>query len=305
MKSLARSLLIFVPLAWCAAAQSTIEVVVKGVPSDASEVVVVADIVQAPSSEYEDAPAVVAPAANQIPTVAAAPVLAQIPGAGVAPAPAAAPAPEQPRRRRRQVVASPIVRTAVPVNGASSITARVTVAEGENYQVRALALRGSDAAPTMMAGGRVGGLKVSAEQSANTAIALQAPVLTLSSANPAVVAPGARYTLAGTIKDAAQSLGTKSRMRVWISEGAPPQANYTGVQTSTVDVTLKGEEIAFQFDLVAPKQATVLYYQFGELPGDFARTDGTQAPFLVLPDIASGAKPLQLRVEPAKISAVP
>ena len=130
------------------------------------------------------------------------------------------------------------------------------------------------------------------------------PRLALAPATPASVKANEHYILAGTITDDAEFLGTKNRMRVWFSSGAPPAANYDGAQTSTVIVTSQGDTIAFTFELTAPKDPTTLYFQLGEVSPDFARKDGSQAAFLVLPDLSLGAKPLTLQVTPAGATAV-
>ena len=193
-------------------------------------------------------------------------------------------------------VFSPVRRTVVP-NGANSVNLDVPVPAGENYQVRVVALRGANPFPAVVAGGRASAIEVSAETSSPIAVALTAPQLKLSLENPASVAPGVHYTLAGTITDAAGSLGQKNRMRIWLSVGTPPHENFAGAQVSTVDVKADGDDVTFSLALTAPAEPTTLYFQFGEVPNDFARSDGTQAAYLVLPNLAAGEAPLALRVQ--------
>jgi hypothetical protein len=118
----------------------------------------------------------------------------------------------------------------------------------------------------------------------------------------AAAAAGAKFTLAGRITDAAQSLGAKNRMRVWISENAPPEKNHAGTQISTVDVIANGDDVEFSFNLTAPKTPGTLFLQFGDIPPDFVRDDGSQAPLFVLPDLVAGSNALQVRVEAAPTS---
>jgi hypothetical protein len=268
-----------------AADLAKVEVTVDQIPASASEIVVVFDAGAAPAAGYDDV------AAAAPPPVAAA----------VAPAdPAQNPAPPQRRRRfggNAAPALPPPTRVAFATHGATQTTLTASVPPGENYQARVIAIDGDGPFPTVLASGRVGALKLTANDSPPLQVSLRTPELKLASTTPASVAPGAAYTLAGTITDAAHALGAKNRMRVWISEGQPPTANFAGVQTSTIDVTPNGDDVNFSFELTAPKRATTLYFQFGELPPDFARADGRQAAFLVLPDLSRGAKALELTVK--------
>lgn len=194
-------------------------------------------------------------------------------------------------------------RSAVETKGATSVTVHTDVPAGANYRVRAVAIKGDGTFPSVLAGGRATGIKVEADQVASTPVLLTAPVLKLAADQPKSVTAGAAYTLSGTITDPSSFLGSKERMRVWFSSGKPPAANYDGVQVSTVKVTSKEDVLTFTFDLTAPKEPTTLYFQLGEVSPDFVRKDGTQAAFLVLPDLSAGGQPLQLRVEAAKVAA--
>jgi hypothetical protein len=289
-----KRLAVFLVLSCAAFAADTakIDLTVTGIPANATEVVVVFDAGSAPAAGYDDAAPVVVPP----PAAPAVPVAA--PADPAAPAPAAAPV-APPRRRRGNAgpALPPPTRASVTVKGATTATLSANVPVGENYQARVLALRGSDSFPSVLAGGRLTALKLTPNATLPLDVALKAPALQLAPGTPTTVAPGARFTLAGTLTDAAHALGTKNRMRVWISEGAPPTANFAGRQVSTIDVTTTGADIAFSFELTAPTRPTTLYLQFGELPADFARADGQQAAFVVLPDVAAGAKPLELRVQ--------
>ena len=281
-----------------AAEPNRIALTISQIPAGATEVVALIDVVAPPPApDYPD-PAAPAPAPVVAPLDAkAAPPAAQ---KGGDPAPAAKGDQPRGRRGRRGMNGAPAfspVRRAVVPSGANSISLDVPVPAGENYQVRVVALRGSNPFPAIIAGGRASAIKVSAETSSSIAIALTAPQLKLSPENPASVAPGAHYTLAGTITDAADSLGQKNRMRVWLNIGTPPRENFAGAQVSTIDVKADGDDVTFNIALTAPAEPTTLYFQFGEVPNDFARTDGTQAAYLVLPNLAAGEAPLTLRVQ--------
>lgn len=307
MKPLPAFLLSLAPALLFAAEPGTIAIAVSHIPADATEIVAVVDTIAPTPVDYEDptAPIAAPPSpANPTQPAAKADSPAQKSAAPAAKADPAAAKGEAPRRRRGRfanaALAFPPARHAVATNGATSLTVTAPVPAGDNYQVRVVALRGEGAFPTVLAGGRLSGLKVTAENVLSVAVALNAPKLELAADNPASVAPGAHYTLAGTITDAANCLGAKNRMRVWMSVDAPPRENFAGAQISTIDVKTDGDEVAFSFPLTAPATAGTLYFQFGELPADFARSDGTQAAFLVLPNLAAGDAPLTLRVEPAK-----
>lgn len=194
-------------------------------------------------------------------------------------------------------------RNAVETKGATSVTIHTEVPAGTNYRVRAVAIKGDGSFPSVLAGGKATGVKVEADQVASTPVLLTAPVLKLAADQSTAVTAGSAYTLSGTITDPSSFLGSKERMRVWFSSGKPPSANYDGVQVSTVKVTSKEDVLTFTFDLTAPKESTTLYFQLGEVSPDFVRKDGTQAAFLVLPDLSTGGQPLQLRVEAAKVAA--
>lgn len=321
MKTFACLLALFAPALALSAATTGIDTVVTGIPAGASEVVVAIDTVSAaPAPDYED-PAQPAAQKEQ-------PPLLQLPPAP--PAPAAAPVdpavaqqppqaqPAQPQRAGQQAgqrrgrrgragaggagmaAATATYRTAVETRGAASMTVHTDVPAGANYRVRAVAIKGENPFPTVLAGGKATGVKVEADRVASVPVLVTAPVLKLASDSPASVVAGSSYTLTGTITDPSSFLGTKSRMRVWFSNGKPPAANYEGVQVSTVKVTMKDDVVTFDFDLTAPKEPTTLYFQLGEVSPDFVRKDGTQAAFLVLPDLSAGASALQLRVEAAK-----
>jgi hypothetical protein len=300
------SLFLLSALAAVASEPVPVSVNVSDIPPGTTQLVLLIDgATPRAAPNYEDlnpppAPAAAAAAANPVQQV-----LQQVqPAAPNAPAAAAAAAPADPQqqfqRRRRMMAATPAVpsvREAIDPQGSPTATVRASVPPGDSYQARVVALRGKDTFPSVIAGGRIDLLKVSAENPTPLQVALKTPSLKLSADTPQTVAPGAPYRIAGTITDGARALGTKNRMRVWVSEGTPPTANYAGQQISTVDVTTDGDDVNFNFELTAPKQPTTLYFQVGELPPDFAASDGHQAPFVVLPDLGAGAKPLALKVE--------
>ncbi len=292
--------LVFPALLAAAAAPTPLEIVVRDIPAGTREVVVLLDAaIRPPGPEYIEPAIPVAPAvAATAPTTAPLQqVIQQVPTAAAAPN-AAAPAAEEPRRRRRTVTGPVIVpqRHLATVSGTSA-TVRTTLPLSDGYQARVIALRSDDAFPTVLAAGRIDQVKVDANSPAPLSISLIPPTLKLAPTTPTSVSPGATYKLAGTIVDAGRALGTKNRMRVWISAGTPPKMNYAGTQTSTVEVTTTDDDIYFTFELTAPAKPTTLYFQFGEIPSDFAAADGAPAPFLVLPNIGAGAKPLELVVQ--------
>jgi hypothetical protein len=289
------------------AATTGIDTVVTGIPAGASEVVVAIDTVSAaPAADYEDPAAAAQKAAAAQPAPAVQPA-----AAAAAPAAPAEPAAGQRRGRRGRAggagagmaAASMTYRNAVETKGATSVTVHTEVPAGANYRVRAVAIKGDGTFPSVLAGGKATGIKVEADQVASTPVLLTVPVLKLAADQAKSVTAGSAYTLSGTIIDPSSFLGSKDRMRVWFSNGQPPAANYEGVQVSTVKVTTKEDVLTFAFDLTAPKEPTTLYFQLGEVSPDFVRKDGTQAAFLVLPDLSAGGQPLQLRVEAAKVAA--
>jgi hypothetical protein len=301
------SLCLLSTVAAIAAEPVPVSVNVSDIPPGTSQLVLLIDgATPRAAPNYEDLnppPAAAAQPAQPNPVQQ---VLQQVqpaaPNAPAAAAAAAAPADPQQQfqRRRRMAAAAPVVpsvREAIDPQGSTTATVRASVPPGDSYQARVVALRGKDTFPSVVAGGRIDLLKVSADGAAPLQVALKTPSLKLADDTPRSVAPGGHYRIAGTITDGARALGTKNRMRVWLSEGTPPTANYAGRQISTVDVTTEGDDVNFSFELTAPKERTTLYFQFGELPSDFAAADGHQAPFVVLPDLGAGAKPLALKVE--------
>jgi hypothetical protein len=312
-------------------AASGIDTLVSGIPAGASEVVVVIEPAAAPPApDYQDpAQQAAPPKADNTVQQKQEDVIKQLqPPAAAdpqAPAPAAQPQAQaaadaqngaagrpgqrqalRGRRGRGGIGAATVtvepIRDSVKTKGATSVTVHSTVPVGANYRVRVVAIKGDDPFPTVVAGGKTIGVKVEADKIASTSVSLLSPVLKLADDHPATVAANAHFKLAGTITDPSSFLGTKTRMRVWLSAGRPPAANYDGTQVSTVDVTIKDDIVSFNFDLTAPKDPTTLYFQLGEVSPDFARKDGSQAAFLVLPDLSIGANPLQLRVEEPKAS---
>lgn len=283
-----------------------LELEVRNIPAGTTEIVVLLDgAIRPPGPEYNDGAApVAAPAAANAPLQQ---VLQQVqptpanPAAQAAAAAAPAPAaPEQRRRRGRGPAGPPpppTLRESLDPKGATTATLKANLPVADGYQARVIALRGDGAFPTLVAGGRIDQVKINTQQPAPLAVSLQAPTLRPDPQNPTTVKRGALYQLRGVVADPARALGTRNRMRVWITEGAAPTKNFSGAQTTTVDVTTEGDDVTFTFDLKAPDQPGTLYYQFGELPPDFARADERQAPFIALPDLNAGGKPLALRVE--------
>jgi len=314
MKNLLCFLALLAPAFGASVENSGIDTVVTGIPAGASQIAVAIDVVAPPAApEYDDA---TQPAAaqqqvlQQLPPQAAAAAVAPQPAAGQAAAAGAVPQAGQRRGRRGRpggfgagpAVVSPSYLTAIPTKGAASLTVHMSVAAGSNYRVRVVAIKGDGPFPSVLGGGKTAGIKAEADKIAQASVLVTAPVLKLAAGNRAIVAAGSHYTLSGTITDPSSFLGTKTRMRVWLNEGSAPAANYDGVQVSTVNVTMKDDDITFNFDLTAPKNPTTLYFQLGEVSPDFASRDGSQAAFLILPDLSAGASPLQLKVEAAKPS---
>jgi hypothetical protein len=271
-------------------AETIVETTVTQVPAEATEVLFILDVVAATEGPgYEDpnvAPPVTIPAA-----------------AAATPADPAAPAPAAPQRRRRPNAAKPppAIHGSLKPTGTSPLVWRTVTPAGENFRVRVVALKGTGTFPLVIAGGKATGLKITTDQVTRAAVSLTAPRLQLAEKNPSAVAPGATFTLAGTVQDPASFLGTKNRMRVWWSAGQPPAENRAGRQVSTVDVTTKGDVVSFAVELTAPREPGPLYVQFGEVSPDFNRADGTQVPYLVFPDLAAGLAPVKVIVgDPAR-----
>ncbi len=318
MKYLVCFLALLAPAFGASMENSGIDTVVNGIPTGASQIAVAIDVVAPPAAaEYDDPAQQAAVQQQQVLQQLPPPQPAAAVAAAAAPQPAAAPA-AAPQAGQRQglrgrrgrpggfgagpVTVSPSYLTAVPTHGATSLTVHTNVAAGSNYRVRVVAIKGDGPFPTVLGGGKTAGIKAEADQVAHASVLVTAPMLKLAADNPSAVAAGSHYTLAGTITDPSSFLGTKSRMRVWLNDGTPPAANYDGVQVSTVKVTMKDDDVTFTFDLTAPKKPTTLYFQLGEVSPDFASKDGSQAAFLVVPDLSAGASALQLKVEAAKPS---
>lgn len=286
-------------------AESTLEATVTGFPADTTELLFFVDVVGAAEGPgYEEPAAAVAPPAPQLPV--ALPNAAGQPAAAAAPADLSIPAnqPQQPRRRRGPAKPPFNARGAVKPNGPTA-TWSVAAPAGTNYRVRVAAIKGEGTFPTLIAGGKAAGLKLEADKKTAAAVTLNAPSLKLAADNPTTLTVGAPFKLSGVLHDPGNFLGTKNRMRVWMSAGQRPTANQAGTQVSTVDVETKDEAVSFNLELVAPREAGPLYVQFGETSADFNRPDGKQVPLFVFPDLSAGAKPIELRIEPAKVANAP
>jgi hypothetical protein len=332
MKTFACLFALLAPALAVSGAATGIDTTVNGIPAGTSEVVVLIEAAAPPPApDYQDPAQQAVPAKpddavqqkqedvlKQLPPPAAAEPQAQVAAAQAAAPTAATPqnaagarqGQRQGFRGRRgragqgaaMAASTESYRAAVKPDGATSVTVHSIVPAGSNYRIRVVAIKGNDPFPAVLAGGRTAGVKVETDKITAASVSLAAPVLKLSDDLPASVAANSHFILRGTIDDPSDFLGTKTRMRVWLSDGKPPAANYDGMQVSTVDVTIKDDLVTFNFDLTAPKDPTTLYFQLGEVSPDFARKDGSQAAFLVLPDLSAGASPLQLRVEAAKTS---
>lgn len=288
------------------AAESAVEATVTGFPAGTTELLFFVDVMEAVEGPgYGDAAPVAAAAAPvAAPLPVAIPPTAGQPAVAAAAAPAAAapaPAAPAPRRNRGPVKPAFTARGSAKPTG-DSVTWSMAAPAGTNYRVRVVAIKGDGTFPVVVAGGRATGLKIDAEKTTAAKIALAAPSLTLSADNPTTVAAGSHFKLAGVVKDPGNFLGTKNRMRVWLSPGKAPAANQAGTQISTVDVETKDDEVKFAIELTAPKEQGPLFVQFGEVSPDFARPDGKQVPFIVLPDLTAGGKPVELKVGPAKVA---
>jgi hypothetical protein len=269
--------------------ESFLETTVTRVPADATALVFVVDVVAPPEApSYDDAqPPPPAPPAPQAPKAAADPT-------------AAAQQPPQPQQRRRRNLNAakppPAVRTEMKLSSpASTVTWRTSAPTGDNVRIRVVAVKGDAAFPLVIASGKIVGLTTT-DTSTPVSVALTPSTLKLAPDVPQTVAPGAKFILAGTITDPGSFLGTKNRLRVWLSPGTPPAADRAGTQISTIDVTTKDDDVTFAFELTAPSEPGALYYQFGEVSADFARADGSQAPFLMLPAAGAGTA-LQVNVQ--------
>lgn len=283
-------------------AESAVEATVTGLPAGTTELLFYLDVQEAVEAPGYGEPAAAAPA----PAPAALPV-AIPPAAGQPAAPAAAPAaPDaaaQQQRRRRGPTKPPFnARGSAKPNGTEPVKWSVAAPAGANYRIRVAAIKGDGTFPVVIAGGKATGLKVEADKTTSAAITLAAPSLQLDAANPATVTAGAHFKLAGVVKDPGSFLGTKNRMRVWMSPGKAPTANQAGTQVSTVEVETKDDDVRFTIELTAPKEPGPLFVQFGEVSLDFNRPDGKQVPFMVLPDLTAGGKPIELKVEAAKVA---
>jgi hypothetical protein len=270
--------------------ESFLETTITSVPAEATALVFVVDVVAPPEApSYDDAPPLPQPQQPPTPKATADPsATAQQP-----------PQPPQQRRRRNPSASKPppAVRTEMKLSApASTVTWRTASPTAGNLRIRVAAIKGDNAFPLVIASGQAVGLKTTADAATPVSLALAPPILKLAPEVPQTVAPGAKFTLAGTITDPGNFLGTKNRMRVFLNTGTPPAADRAGMQISTIDVTTKGDNVTFAFELTAPSEPGALYYQFGEISGDFVRADGTQAPFLVLPSTTDGV-PLQLKIQ--------
>ena len=178
------------------------------------------------------------------------------------------------------------LRNSTATNGATSLVLRTGLPAGNGYRVRVIATRGSGIFPSVVAGGKAAGVNVTANVLTTTAITLSAPSLNLASSNPASVSSGTTFTIAGSITDPANFLDGRTTLRMWTNTGTSPTTNIVGTQNYSYGLTKSGDNYAFSFNLTAPPISTVLYYQIGDNGSAFDRSDGTQAPFLVLPDLS-------------------
>ena len=188
------------------------------------------------------------------------------------------------------------VRNSTTTNGATSLVLRTGIAAGSGYRVRAVAISGSGTFPAVLVGGKSASVNVVANSLTTTSITLSSPSLNLSSSNPTSVSSGATFVIAGSITDSANFLDGSTTLRMWTNTGTAPTTNTVGTQNYIFNLSKSGDIYSFSFSLTAPPTSTVLYYQIGENGSAFNRSDGTQAPFLVLPNLNAGTSPLSVNV---------
>ena len=164
------------------------------------------------------------------------------------------------------------------------------------YRVRVIATAGSGTFPSVVGGGKALGVPVGAGQLTLVNVGLTVPTLTPNSANPSAVRPGFSVTFSWTIHDSAQFVDGNNEMRMFSSDRTPPGSNVIGVQRFGSLISKVGDDYSYSISFSAPSTATTMYYQFGEAGYPFDDPTGSQAPFLVLPDVNVASPLLTLTV---------
>jgi len=160
---------------------------------------------------------------------------------------------------------------------------------GTGYRVRVIAIAGTGTFPSVVAGGKALNQTVSSGAMTAVNIELAETTLTTDAANPTTTEPGSSVTLSWTIHDPANFLDNAGDLRMWVSEGSPPDGNLHGTQIYGGKRTAHaGDDYSYSITFTAPTSPTTLYYQFGNASYPFDAPEGNQAPFLVLPDLNRG-----------------
>ena len=164
------------------------------------------------------------------------------------------------------------------------------------YRVRIIATGGGGTFPSVVGGGNARGVPVGVGQLTSVNVGLTVPTLTPDPANPAAIRPGLPVTFRWTIHDPSESLDDSNAMRMWSSDGTAPRNNVSGVQRSASLTSKVGDDYNYSVSFNAPSTPTTMYYQFGDGANSFRDPTGSQAPFLVLPDVNVGSPFLTLTV---------
>ena len=181
--------------------------------------------------------------------------------------------------------------------GSGEASTVIGVPAGAGYRVRVIALGGSGTFPSVLAGGRQEGVTVTDDIASAVDIALTPPTWTLNPSTPTQVATSSTFNIVMEIEDPADFFSGSSRGRLWWSD-QPLTANVSAIQDTGSLQQIAPGRYQFSISLTAPSMPGTIYYQFGENSPPFNDPRGSEAPFLILPDLNAGQSPLQIEVGP-------
>lgn len=175
--------------------------------------------------------------------------------------------------------------------GIGTATMSVGVPVGGPYRVRVIAFIANGTFPAVLRSGKITGVSVAAGAGTGVSVTLEDVTGALDPATPTSGNAGAPLNIRVDITDPGDFLDGVTAGRLW-SSTTPFTHNLYGSQTEGSITAIGAGEYQFSITTNLPTAAGTLYYQVGEASYAFDSPDGQEAPFLVWPNLESGA-PLQ------------
>lgn len=178
--------------------------------------------------------------------------------------------------------------------GSSSASITLNVPPGTGYRIRAIAYASNPAAnprPAILRSGQLVSVTIGSGVPIASPLALSDVTGVVDPATPSTAEAGGTASILLRITDPGATLAVANTGRLWAAS-TPFSSNFGGTPTIGSWVSTGGNTWLSSVTVPLPGSTGTLYYQFGEAATEFALGDET--PYLVWPNVASGAGLLQL-----------